>query len=331
MATILATVKNALKTDTIVESGKDIIVKSKDREKAKKTLEDYFKSNKIIFSSVFKKSKSSSLDVLELTGLPGYIIFKPIIQKGAGGVGFEKELQVDLTNYFNGAEVSELKHSDVITEMQKVLNIKPSKKYKVLHEGSKNQKRALTFDGRQLAVANSTGETLTDITLEDPNQKKIYLSLKMSQSYYILSASIAKYFSDPMYNVKLCEYLGMNGQQMGGFGKEFGCITKNPNYSTVKRNIQSFLAQTYGSKVVLIHKKRQGDVAVDNIETTNSVLISNLGDASYVYPEAGVRKYAVIKFNANINGHTYNVSFQFRGTTAADVGPKYLRILMERV
>ena len=40
MPTILATVKNALKTDTIVESGKDIIVKSKDREKAKKTLED---------------------------------------------------------------------------------------------------------------------------------------------------------------------------------------------------------------------------------------------------------------------------------------------------
>jgi hypothetical protein len=56
-----------------------------------------------------------------------------------------------------------------------------------------------------------------------------------------------------------------------------------------------------------------------------------LSDDSYVYPEKGVRKYANIKVKARINGHDYIVNFQFRGTTAADVGPKYLRILLERL
>lgn len=331
MTTLLSTIKTALKIDTVVESKKDIIVKSKDREKAKADLEKYFKAKKIAYKSVFKKSKSASLEVLVVDGWPGDIIFKPIIQKGAGGVSFEKELQVDLENFFMGTELKDLKHSDVIQEMINVVGIKPSKSYKIIHEGSKNQKRSLTFDGTSLSVSNSTGVTLTDITLKDPSGKPMYLSLKMSSSYYILSASIAKYFADPKVNSKLCEYLGMDGQMMGGFGPEFMCITKKPNYSKAKRNIEDFLAETYGSKVVIIHKKRQDDVVVDDINTTNRVAINNLNGDSYVYPVAGVRKYAAIKFKATINEHDYNVSFQFRGTTASDVGPKYLRILMERI
>ena len=47
---------------------------------------------------------------------------------------------------------------------------------------------------------------------------------------------------------------------------------------------------------------------------------------SYGYAEKGVRKYNFIKFDASINGHLYEVNFQFRGTTAIDVGPRYLRI-----
>jgi hypothetical protein len=330
MATILSVIKSALRTDTIVESKKDIVVKSKDREKAKKVLEAYFKNKNIAFKSMFVKSKSQSIDVLKVDGFPGYIVFKPIIHRGAGGIGFEKELEADLINYFNGAELNQLKHSDVVAEMQKVLKLSQSSKFTVKHEGSKNQRRVLTFDGTNLNVSNSTGSTLTDITLEDPKGKPIYLSLKMSKTYYILSASIGKYFADPVNNTKLCQYLGMNGQKMGGFGKEFACITKKPNYAAAKSNIEKFLSETYGVNVILIHKKSENDVTVDNIKNTNKVVINNLDEKSYVYPEPG-RKYAAIKFSAKINGHEYKVIFQFRGTTATDVGPKYLRILMERV
>ena len=37
----------------------------------------------------------------------------------------------------------------------------------------------------------------------------------------------------------------------------------------------------------------------------------------------------VIQTNGSINGHEYNVDFQFRGTTSTDTGPRYLRILLK--
>ena len=126
-------------------------------------------------------------------------------------------------------------------------------------------------------------------------------------------------------------YFGFNGQKMGGFGKAFACVTKKPNYSQVEKNLEDILAQAVGTEVILIHKKKQNDVMVSKIGRTNKIAVSNLSDDSYVYPEKGVRKYANIKVNATINNHKYIVNFQFRGTTAADVGPKYLRILLERL
>lgn len=327
---LLTILKTLLKTDTVEQGKKDITVKSKDREAAKKTVEVHFKKIKLAYKSVFKASKSSSLEVLEVNGF-GDIIFKPIIQKGAGGVGFEKELKVDLENFFNGADIKQLKHADVLAEMKKVMKIDQKKKYTILHEGSKNQKRSLAWDGKKLSVSNSTGETLTDITLQPPKGSPIYLSLKMSKSYYILSGAIAQYFKDKTTNSALCEYLGLDGSKMGGFGKEFFCVTGPANYTKAKNNIEKFLANAYGSNVTIIHKKIANDVMVSQVGTTNTVKISNLTEASYLYPEKNVRKYANIKFNAVINNHNYIVNFQFRGTTAADVGPKYLRILMERV
>lgn len=313
----------------IEQKGKDIIVKSKDRNTTKLKVEKQFKKSKIIFKSVFKKAKSSSLDVLEVTGA-GDIIFKPIIQKGAGGVKFEQELAKDITNYLNGAEYKQLKNPDVLKEMEKVLKFDRKTKYEVVSEGSKNQRRQLVFTGNKIDISNSTGKTLTDLTLKKDN-KLLYLSLKMSPTYYTLSAGIVKYFMEGGTKIKINEYFGFNGQKMAGFGKEFACVTKKPNYNAVERNLEDLLSQAIGTEVILIHKKKDNDVMVSQIGKANKVKISNLSDSSYVYPEKGVRKYANIKVNAKINGHDYIINFQFRGTTAADVGPKYIRILLERL
>lgn len=332
MATLLSLVKSGAPGANISQKSNDIIVKSKDREATKAKLESYFIKNKIQYKSEFKKSKSSSIDVLSVVGFKGDIIFKPIIQKGAGGVGFEKELSADLDNYFNGAEMGDIKHKDVIKKMESVLGINQKSKMKVSHEGSKNQKRALTYSSGKITISNSSGETLTDITLVDANNRNpIYLSLKMSNTYYILSAAIASYFSNKNTQVGINEYFGFNGQMMGGFGEEFACITDPPNYQRAKSNIKDLLTQAYGSNVVVVHKKREGDVMVSKVGSNVPVTIKNINEDSYVYPEAGKRKYANIKFNATINGHEYKVNFQFRGTTATDRGPKYLRILLERI
>lgn len=329
---MLNIIRPAFKTEQVTQSGKDIIVKSRDRAASKSLLESYLNKKKIKFSETFKKSKSSSMNVITLDEYPGDIIFKPIIQKGAGGLKFEKELESDLVNYFNGIDLAQLKHQDVIKEMQSALNIvrKPGVKFKIIPEGSKNQKRQLIFNNNKILISNSTGETLTDLTMKYEG-KTYYLSLKMSQSYYTLSASIFQYFLNTGTKVSINEYFGFDGQKMGGFGKDYICITKKPNYSKVKSNLQELMQQAYGSKVIIIHKKTQNNVMVADIKSLPKVMLSNITDNSYVYPEAGKRKYANIKTDGIINGHRYKINFQFRGTTATDVGPKYLRILMERL
>lgn len=322
-------IKKAESTALIEQKGKDIIVKSKDRNTTKHKIEKQFKKSNILFKSVFKKTKSSSLDVLEVVGR-GDIIFKPVIQKGAGGVKFENELAKDIENYLNGAEYKQLKHPDVLKEMEKVLKFNRRTKYEVVSEGSKNQRRQLTFDGRKIQISNSTGKTLTDLTLKKET-KLMYLSLKMSPTYYTLSAGIVRYFMEGGIKIKTNEYFGFNGQKMGGFGKQFACVTKKPNYESVKKNLEDLLSQAVGTEVILIHKKTNNNIMVSEIGKANKVKISNLTDNSYVYPEKGVRKYANIKVNAKINNHNYIINFQFRGTTAADIGPKYIRILLERL
>lgn len=329
MSLVLKEIKAAEPGAIVEQKGKDIIVKTKDRNVTKAKVEQQFKKKKITFKSVFKKAKSSSLDVLEVPG-GGDIIFKPIIQKGAGGVKFEAELMLDIKNYLNGVDYNKLKHPDVLKEMEKVLKFNRKTKYEVVSEGAKNQKRQLVFTGSKILISNSTGKTLTDLTLKKDN-KLMYLSLKMSATYYTLSAGIVKYFAEGRTKIPINTYFGFNGQKMGGFGKQFACVTKKPNYSQIKNNLESILAQAVGTEVILIHKKKDNDVMVAEVGKSNRVSVSNLTDESYVYPEKGVRKYANIKVKAKINGHDYNVNFQFRGTTAADVGPKYLRILLERL
>jgi len=330
---MLNIIRKALtKGELITQTNKDITVKSKDRELSKSILEKYLKQNKILFTESFKKSKSSSINVITLIKYNTDVIFKPIIQKGAGGLKFEKELENDLNSYFSGIELQGLKHKDVIKEMQKVLKIDrgPGKTLKIIPEGSKNQKRQLQYNNGKIIISNNTGKTLTDLTIKYQN-KIYYLSLKISQTYYTISASIYQYFLNKGTQVSINEYFGFDGQKMAGFGKDYSCITKKPNYTKIKSNLQNLLAQAYGKEVVIIHKKMQNDVMVANIKSTPTIAISNLSENSYVYPEVGKRKYANIKVFAIINKHKYNINFQFRGTTTIDVGPKYLRILMERL
>jgi len=329
MSIVTKEITKADPTVQLQKKGKDILVKSKDRNTTKLKVEKQLKKAGIIFKSVFKKGKSSSLDVLEITGA-GDIIFKPIIQKGAGGVKFEHELANDLKNYLNGADYKQLKNADVIKEMEKVLKFDRKTKYEIISEGAKNQRRELVFGAGKISISNSTGKTLTDLTLKKDN-KLVYLSLKMSPTYYTLSAGIVKYFMEGGVKIKINEYFGFNGQKMSGFGKQFACVTKKPNYNNVETNLENLLSQAVGTEVILIHKKKENDVMVSQIGKSNKVKISNLNENSYVYPEKGVRKYANIKVSAKINGHDYLVNFQFRGTTAADVGPKYIRILLERL
>jgi hypothetical protein len=323
-----------LKDAKVERPKKDIIVKSKDRNGAKTIVEKWLKKNNVPYNDVYKSGKSKSINVFEIIGIT-YIVFKPLKQKGAGGVKFEHELATDLLNYWNGIEKKDLIHPDVISEMEKVLKISPKNKWSIVPMGKMNQKRKLTFSGKSnLSVSNSTGKTLTDITIKNDAKanEELYLSLKMSKSFYILSASIDQYFANPATQVDLCQFFGLDGYKMGGFGLKYRCETAQ-NYTKAKNNLQKFLGEVYGSDVVIIHKKATSDVKVTNLSKNKSstVSLNALNEDSYVYPEMGKRKYAVIQMRGTINGSSYKIGFQFRGTEVADIGPKYLRIVLERI
>jgi hypothetical protein len=212
------------------------------------------------------------------------------------------------------------------------VDLPPKKGYLVVHEGFKNQKRELRFNGSQIDITNSKGETLSDLTLVSDKGKKTYLSLKSSKTYYVTSSSIYKYFLDKTLQVKINEYFGFDGSRIGGFGREYTCVTKEPNYAKVKTNLANLLSNAIGAGVVIIHKKSTNNVLVEEIDNSFSkVQITGLSESSYSYPEKGIRKYANIKVMATVEGHKYVVNFQFRGTTGVDTGPRYLRILMERL
>jgi hypothetical protein len=333
MSNLLKEIRAADRGILVEQKKNDIIIKSKDRNETKAKIEKHLKKKGYAFKSVFKERKSSSIDVLEITG-GGDIIFKPLTRRGEGGVKFEADLSTDIKNYLNGVEYNRLKNADVLKEMEKVLGFNRRKKYSIVEEGSKNKKRQIMFDGSKLVITNSDGPTLTDLTLVDENakpQKKLYLSLKMSKTYYIMNASVGEYFANRQTKIKINEYFGFNGQKMGGFGKEFACLTKRTvDYAAVSSNLAEILATAVGINVIVIHKKAENDVLVGINKSTNRVSVTNLSQESYVYPEPG-RKYANIKVNATINGHRYEAHFQFRGTKPSDKGPKYLRVLLKRL
>ena len=320
----------ALPSADVTFKGKDVYVKSDDREKSMKDLELFFKSKSVTYQ--FKESYKSSIGVLNVPLLGGDIIFKPIRAKGQGGRDFEEQVFNDINNYFAGVELKELVHSDVIELLASTLKLKPRLSGKVIHVGKQQNKRTLEYSlsGSGLEVKNNTGSTVADIIVTQ-NKNTYYLSLKHGKTYYSLNGGVGKFFLDIKTKKSINEYFGFDGVKMGGFGEEFSVATKKPNYAFVKANLEDIIGQSIGFNLVIVHKKTKGDVLVKNVSSLSKVSISGLNESSYVYPVPNKRKYANIRVQANINGIRYRADLQFRGTQASDRGPKYLRILLERL
>ena len=135
-------------------------------------------------------------------------------------------------------------------------------------------------------------------------------------------------FADKRQKKSINEYFGFNGLRMRDFGNEYVVKTKKPVYSAVLKNLSDLIKQALGPDVVQVNKVTDRNNIVTQIKGFgHKVRLSGLSDASYGYPEKGKRKYAFITVMGNINNHNYKVTFQFRGTTATDKGPRYCRIL----
>ena len=128
------------------------------------------------------------------------------------------------------------------------------------------------------------------------------------------------------------EFFGFDGYMMGkAYGKEYEAKTiKNYNYTTIRNRFIDIIKQILGPDIVTVAKIKNGVNYLNKISGLNhKVTITGLDKNSYGYAIKGQRKYSFIRFDAIVNGHSYQIDFQFRGTTATDTGPRYLRVLFK--
>ena len=299
---------------------------TKDRNAAYDKLLRYFKSKKVKYSE--KSSSKSSLGVLNVDGYDGDIIFKPLKRKGSGGEAFEVQLVDDLNAYFGGETLDKLQHGDTITLIKKVTKLRLSKGLEAKGLGKQNARRTPAFNGTQFTVQNNTAGVPVDVQILRNGTVLYNASLKFTGAFYIYQGAVDSFFKDPATMKNINEFFGFDGQQMGkGFGKEYFVITDERKPGKVKANLASIIAQGLGDTMLLVNKVSKGRNYVHYVTGKNhKVSIGNISDDVYTYPVKGQRKYANIKVDAMVNGDSYQVEFQFRGTTPSDKGPRYMRV-----
>ena len=315
--------------------GKDIFVKTKDRTAAANAVHAYLNSKKIQYQSLMRTSKSTSFPV---TWLPSekidvvYIVYKPIIVKGEGGLLFEREVAQDLREIFGGEILLEdARHPDVMKAINKRVRLRANALASVDHNGSENAKRPLSLSGNSLKIANVPAKSLADVSIKDEKGES-HISLKLGKSYYTLGSAIAKLIlQDP---VKVYKFFGLDGSKMAEFGKEFSAdYTPPKSLGVVKRNIETLVSESFGSGVMLVHKVTGGSVVVTDLKEKGAPVVSidKLDSSCYRYPSQGIRQYAAITTSAVISGARYRIEIQFRGAKPSDVGPKYMRIHLTKL
>ena len=307
--------------------GKQLFVRSSDRTTLQEKTEEYFKKNKILFKP---RKKATELDV---SGAAQVLVFKPLFAKGAGGVKFEHQIVKDLNDWFKGAEYNDLQHPDTIEQLVKTVRLKQDSRYLAKGVGAANTRRPPTFTANKATVTNNFKGKVSDVDILSGNRVLHHLSLKFSSSFYIYNATVINYFksASPQTRTMINEFFGFDGFKMGqAFGKDFRATTKAPNYSAILRRFKDLLNQCLGPDIVLVLKIANGNNHIDKVVGLNhKITLSGLTKDSYGYAMKGVRKYNFIRFQAIVNGHRYEIDFQFRGTTAVDTGPRYLRILFK--
>ena len=319
---------NFYKSAKFEVKGKQLFVRSSNRTELQEKTEEYFKKNKILYKP---RKKATELDV---TGASQVLVFKPLFAKGAGGVKFEFQIEKDLNDWFKGAEYKDLQHPDTIEKLVKTIRLKQDSRYTAKSVGAANTKRPPTFTKTKATVNNNFKGKVSDIDILSGNRVLHHLSLKFSPSFYIYNATVIDYFrsSNPNTRTMINEFFGFDGFLMGeAFGKEYRAKTiQNYNYSAILRRFRDLIIQVLGPDITLVSKIANGNNHITKVKGFgHKVTLSGLTKNSYGYAEKGVRKYNFIRFMAMINGYKYEVDFQFRGTTAVDTGPRYLRILLK--
>lgn len=344
----------------VVFNKKDIVIYTENKSTRSSAFENFDKAAKKLINNskslvksyhIKTPSSKSSLGVFQFfidknkrqKAIEGDIYFKPIINKGSGGKLFEEELTKDLNSYFGGVPSKELRHGDTIASLfsnktfisQYGFNKNNLSMFMAKAVGSANTKRKASISNGVLELNPNEGSSVSDvnITIKGTQETKVFCSLKFSSSYYIYNGSMKDLFeSSQRTRDEAYKYFGLSGIGMAGFGAQFRSSTPTPkDFTKVKQNISNVIKLALGQEVTLINKYGPSANDIDVILKGFTSDVSINGNLEYIYPEAGKRKYAAIKFVALINNDKYKVECQFRGTTEGALTPRYLRINLKKI
>jgi len=256
---------------------------------------------------------------------------------GKAGLKFEQDLAQDLQAYPDNTIVK--KHKKIVDEIYSILKSEYQldlmiDDYDVIIEGDKNKKRRPSWDeeeGVRFNPSGDIGHIVTDVTVKTKN-KQAFLSLKYTSQFYMINASVAPYlhFNRPDVDVpernKILRYFGFNPKDFcAGYEMVSDDNAQEPD-SKIKSNWAKILKEVIGNGYIYVVGGGTHDIVI-NTKTTPIISIASINDRVYAIPNK--RKYSKIGLTAKIDGRTYNLDCQFRGTTATDVYPKYLRVLVK--
>ena len=292
-------------------------------------------------NNFFIQSKNSK-KVYHISGSASVLnnIFKYKTGRGKGGVEFEDLFSKDLATFISSGpdDYSDLQFPDLMKKFYKVVGNQYGidlknlgiNEWKIIDEGKKNKRRYAKLESNGVTM-KSDGATLTDVTLEVLG-KKIYISLKMSNSMYLANISLKEYVEgDEETRANTYSYFGLDGEQMGGFGEEYKAdmsLVKSISASDVKKNYEQLMNAAFGSGYIMVHNfdKTGKDSIVDYIDNETPKITSKI---EYNYP-GNKRAYANAQFYTKIHGYTFKVNAQFRDTKGGVSKPTYLRLNLVR-
>lgn len=205
--------------------------------------------------------------------------------------------------------------------------------YDIDVEGHKNQKRSMVFENGSIKTnpSGDIGRTVSDITLSFQDGSKIPISLKYTSQYFLVNMSLRKYLHDkePTKDVpernQIIKYFGFNPKE---FLTPYNLHSTDDSIITdveAKVNWENVIKESIGYGYLYVVGGGKNDITT-YLSKDNSVKVDEILQRTYAV--AGVRKYSKIKLLVTIGNKQYKLDCQFRGTTADEVLPYYLRIMV---
>ena len=257
---------------------------------------------------------------------------------GAKGKSFEYDLASDIEKY--KTDQRGVKYPEIMDSLYKILKddykidlLKDE--YEAVVDGGKNQKRKPTWSNSSGMTFNPSGDIgsiVTDLTVKSKN-KIAFLSLKYTSNFYIVNSSIRPYLheNDPYSNIKerndIAKYFGFNPKK---FYTPYGIVSNedvDPQESKVKKNWEHTLKGVIGHGYIYVVGGGTHDVVI-NSKKPPKIKVNNISEPLYALE--GKRKYSKITIDVTIDNRHYVMDCQFRGTTASDILPYYMRVLVKK-